>query len=667
MGQRVGLVRVGVVRGAVAWSSVVGAVLLGPLTAGDARADDGAELRADGVVVSASRREEEASDTAVQTEVIQRAQLEATGAQTLAEALDQLAGVEMVREATGSHVRLQGLDPEHTLIVLDGQRLSGRTGGQVDLARIAVADIERIEIVRGPGSALYGSDALGGVVHLTTRKDKRRANTEGVWQGGEASGLYGSGHRRDLSGRLRVAGRSWSSEAQLGWMGRDGWDRSPDDVATQGNAFDELHGLLRGDWRSSKQTQWEGRLQGYWRDQTGIDAADTGAVFDRLQRTTSMQVMAGPTHRWDTGQLQASVQYSLFRDRYVQDQRGSAALDSVQDSQEQVGQATLQWSQALGATQRVTAGADLLGEWLQTPRLGRGEAQRQRVAAYAEYAWRPKIGSVGVALLPGVRIDADSQFGQALSPKFNVKLDFGSDWTLRVGYGWGFRAPSFQELYLRFSNPAVGYVVQGSPALKPEIGRGWTAAVEGRPHAALRLVVSGFLNQVEDLIQTGLLPGQSLGMTTYGYLNVAAAQTYGADVQLRWSVPAWKSLLPRLELGGSWLQAHALDALGKPADPLVGRPRWRGFVQAALRHLSWKLDASVRAALVGQRPFLQSTSSGEVWTQAPGYRLVEARVAWQVHPRTQLFVQGENLTDAGDVRFLTIAPRTVSVGLRASF
>lgn len=632
-----------------------------------ARADDGAELSSDGVVISASRREESAAESAVQTEVIHRAQLEATGAQTLAEALDQLAGVELVREATGAHVRLQGLDPKHTLIVLDGQRLSGRTGGQVDLARIALADIERIEIVRGPSSALYGSDALGGVVHLTTRKGKQRADLDGVVQGAEIAGLYGSGNRRDLSGRLGLEGRHWSSEAQVGWMGRDGWDHSPHDVATQGNAFDEVHGLVRGEWQPSARSRWEGRLQGYWRDQHGVDAAETGAVFDRLQRTASMQLVAGPTFRWETGELQASLQYSLFRDRYVQDQRGSAALDSVQDSREQVGQATLQWSQTLGATQRITAGVDALGEWLGTPRLGDGDAQRQRLAAYAEYAWRSKLGAVGVALLPGARIDSDSQFGLALSPKINAKLDLGSNWMLRLGYGWGFRAPSFQELYLRFTNPAVGYVVQGSPRLKPEVGRGWTAAVEGRPHAALRIVVSGFLNHVEDLIQTGLLPNQTPGMTSYGYLNVAAARTLGVDAQLRWSLPAWKALLPRLEVGGSWLRAHSLDRHGNTADPLVGRPRWRGFVQAALRHMTWKLDASVRTALVGQRPFLQTTGVGEAWTQAPAYPLVEARVAWQLHPRTQLCVQGENLTNAGDIQFLTIAPRTVSVGLRASF
>jgi outer membrane receptor for ferrienterochelin and colicins len=621
-------------------------------------------IAADEVVVSGARREERSADTAADTTVLRRAELQASGAQTVADALDQLAGVEMVREATGSHVRLQGLDPEHTLVVLDGQRLAGRTGGQVDLGRIALADIERIEIVRGPASALYGSDALAGVIHLVSRQPRAKAGALGV-TGAELSALYGSGQRRDVSGRGVVQAGQWTAQLQGGWLGRNGWDWTPHDVATQGNAFDEFHGLLQVGHATSAQTGWHGRLQGYWRDQTGVDLAATGAVFDRRQRSTSLQVSAGPKHRWPTGHLHAEVQYSHFADRYVQDQRRSSALDSVQDSQEQVAQGTVQWSQVVAKQQRLTAGLDLLGEWMRSERLGSTDASRQRLALYGEYDWALGGDTARLRLVPGLRADVDSQFGQALSPKLTLRADLGRRLTLRSGYGWGFRAPSFQELYLLFQNPAVGYVVQGNPDLRPEVARGLTGSVEARIHRQVRLNLAGFYNQVQDLIQTGVLPDQQLGTTRYGYLNVARARTYGLDAQLHWQLPARGRWLPRLELGGSWLEAREVNAQGQAGARLVGRPRWRGFGQLAAKQLGWGLDASARLAMTGRRPFVLATGSGDSQIQAGAYALVEARVAKKFGKHLELFVVGENLTNQGDAQFLSLAPRTVSVGLRS--
>src|SRR5690606_36054146 len=106
----------------------------------------------------------------VTTEVIDRQRLVESGAQTVADALALRPGLWIERGIAGTAgITMQGLGPKYSLILVDGVRQIGRTDGVVDLDRFAIEDLEQIEIVRGPSSVLYGSDALGGVVNLVTR------------------------------------------------------------------------------------------------------------------------------------------------------------------------------------------------------------------------------------------------------------------------------------------------------------------------------------------------------------------------------------------------------------------------------------------------------------------------------------------------------------------
>src|SRR5690606_11194731 len=104
------------------------------------------------------------------TQVIGSAEMRQTGATTLDGVLEAQPGLQIERTFRGSELWFRGLDPEYTLILVDGQRVPGRVGGAVDLGRYSLEAVERVEIVRGPSSALYGSDAIGGVVNLITRE-----------------------------------------------------------------------------------------------------------------------------------------------------------------------------------------------------------------------------------------------------------------------------------------------------------------------------------------------------------------------------------------------------------------------------------------------------------------------------------------------------------------
>ena len=123
----------------------------------------------DEVVITGTKTERRLKDTPVITEVITRSEIEATGAENIGEVLEHRVGIVVDRDAHGDGVQLQGLDSDYILILLDGEPQVGRIAGKIDLARIAIENVERIEIVKGASSALFGSAAMGGVINVITR------------------------------------------------------------------------------------------------------------------------------------------------------------------------------------------------------------------------------------------------------------------------------------------------------------------------------------------------------------------------------------------------------------------------------------------------------------------------------------------------------------------
>src|SRR5690554_1822594 len=124
------------------------------------------------VVTTASRSARALQDETTSVEIIDRATIDATGGNTVADLLVTEAGLELERSLGRSGVLMQGLDPEYALILIDGRRAIGRVNGTIDLNAIRLENVERIEIVKGPQSALYGADALAGVINIITKSPK---------------------------------------------------------------------------------------------------------------------------------------------------------------------------------------------------------------------------------------------------------------------------------------------------------------------------------------------------------------------------------------------------------------------------------------------------------------------------------------------------------------
>lgn len=621
-----------------------------------AEAGGGEDVHAvDAIVVTGSRTERPLGEAPVATEVITRREIASSGARNLGELLEEQPGIYLDRGVGGAAPQLQGLPADYTLILIDGVRQPGRVNGAIDLDRFSIEDIERVEIVRGSASALYGSDAIAGVINIITRRASKPLDLTGR----ASYGAYGT---LDLSAGVGVRRKSWSSRMSGGYHSRDAFDLDPSDVATDRSASTQYNIANQSSYSPTRRLTLT--LTGDYRhqDRSAVDVSPAGgAVFDRENRTETGSLLLKPEWRFGAGsRLELRSSFAIFRDQFLLDQRGATELDELQDTREQLGQFGVQLDTLLGASHLVTLGAEAWYEALRTPRLAGGRGTRTRGALYVQDEWT-LLDAPLLVLLPGARVDVDSQFGAYPTPRVALRFDPVQQVTLRASYGWGFKAPDFRELYLLFENPSVGYLVEGNTQLSPEKSRNVNLGAEYRPHRAVWLSAQGFYNDISDRIGTNLAPSDDVGPQRFIYQNVASAHSLGIDSNLR--ISPLSGL--RFDLGYSWTRTRNES----DGQPLSGTPLHRATASVRYGVANIGLETMARAAFIGSRAFFQDSDGdgAQERVDASGYASVDARIAQHVGYGLSAFVFGENLLNAGDALFAPLQPRTFSGGVTLDY
>ena len=595
-------------------------------------------------------------DAPVATEVITREEIESSGALDVASLLEEHPGIDLYRSYLGAAVRMQGFAPDQMLILIDGQRVLGAKDGVIDLERFTVDHIERIEIVKGPSSALYGSDAMGGVINLITR---------GASAPFEATAGYRMGGRGNQAANLGVGfdREKLNSQFTGGYRGSEGYDLNPEDIQTTGSAYQNFDVSNRSRIDFSPDVWMMSNLSYLRRDLQGIDASASGSVFDRRNRIEDFRAYLSP--KWildERSMLSVVAGHSIYRDQYFSDQRRSDRLDSYTETLENLTQASAQYDRLLGERHFVTVGIDGLAQSMESDRLEDGEGYRSRLAFFAQDNWQVADDKVRLDLLPGMRLDLDSWFGTNATPKIAARLDPSERVVLRGSLGLGYRAPDFKELLLRFENIAVGYVVEGNPDLKPETSRSAQLGIEVQPAEVFWLSANGFYNEIDDLILIGTLDNGGVpGPTRFGYINVAEALTRGVETGLRLDVADPVAI----RLGYTYT-----DARDRETDlQLQGRATHRGNARVSMHHEPWNIRGMMRSSIVGARVFYIDEDFDGQSEEVPSdpYVTLDARLAKGLGPHLEVYAGADNLLDEGDATFLTMPPRLFYIGVNGRF
>lgn len=605
-------------------------------------------------MVTGSRTEGRREEAVVATDVVTREEIAASGAIDAAAVLETVPGVQVQRSFRGAGVSMQGLDPEYVLVLVDGQRVIGARDGVIDLSRIPADRIERIEVVKGAASALYGSDAIAGVINIITRKPSAPWQAEAGFTGGVRDSAGGA-PVLGATGSGGVRREKWAAGLQAAWSDRPSFDLDPTDAQTDGNAVEQVTLALDGEVAVSERFGMEAGASYAQIDASGVDDS-RGAVYDRRNLTEEAGARVGTSWREGLTHVHGALSGSTVRDQYLADQRGSDALDTYEESAERLLTLEGQADTWVKGGHLLSGGLEGSAGFLTSPRLSQ-DGERLRLGAFAQDEWRP-AGPAKLAIAPSARLDVDSWFGAHPTGRLALRYDPTPLLALRASGGSGFRAPSFKELFLRFENAGVGYVVAGNPELRPEsawnVSLGAELTTRGGWHAGVDL----FSNHLTDMITIGLVEASTPEAPAgeYGYLNVASARTTGGEARVGWR---WDRGLDT-ELAYTFTDTEDLDL----ARPLDGRAPHRGTFSVIARPAGWGVVASVRGEVVGPATFYtDETADAEVVVTEPwaSLKLRLEKSVWK--DRLRLFAGVDNLLDSGDSHYVPLDPRLVYGGL----
>lgn len=599
-------------------------------------------------VVTGSRTERKLEDAPVQTHVINRREIERSGAQDLSELLDSIPGIQVETNSQfGTGVEIQGLSSRHVLILVDGERVTGRTGDRFDITRLRLENVAQVEIVKGAASALYGSEAMGGVIHLRTRRAGRPF---------EANGEFRAGNQ-GYSGSLSGATSSQNSLLRITAAHRhdEPYRLVPDTEATTGSGTDDTSVDLRAEHRFSPLLSVTATANYFHRELTSVDQQEGRlAIFDRHNRVDQLFVTIAPRFEFsEASTLSLSFHGGYALDQLLQDQRGSSALDQLQRTQDILFQGSAQWDQQL-ANHQLTLGFDILHESVESPRLPGGDSNRIRPAVFAQDDWKV---TDWLALTPGIRADYDSWFYAHVSPKVAARV-MPNDWlTLRASYGHGFRAPDFREMLLLFDNPSIGYRVQGNRDLEPEVSKSTNVGATVQAARWLRFDVNFFHHDLDNLIISVPLDSTPTGLMLFGYENIGRAVSRGVETLVGLRVA--RQL--RLDLGYTYTDARDLTN----DRPLDGRAPHRVTLSTTYR-TDFGASITARGEWVSERHFYPLERAGEERI-GDAYVFLNLRAQQPLSDGISLLGGVDNVFDAGQVDTLPIRPRAYWAGLSFTY
>ena len=467
----------------------------------------------DMVVVTGTRTPKLLKDAPIVTRVITHEAIEMQDATDIRDVLQtEMPGVEFTYSMGQQVVNIQGFGGNSVLFLVDGERLAGESVfGNLDYSRLNMDNVERVEIVKGAASSLYGSDAVGGVVNIITRNSDDRWNLN-------LNTRYASHNEQRHGGTLGFKAGGLSSITNV-----------------QYNSADAIAFSNDGDFGSlAAHHSWNFKEKLTYNIANRLKITAKGGYFFRERES---QPMANERYRDFCGGVTAdydidsnnSLTAAYNFDQYDKSDYNLTSLLDVRDYSNVQNSVRTLYNHTFSGKDILTLGGDYLHDYLMTYQFADNGAKFQHTAdVFAQYDWNPtkKLNVIG-----GLRYDYYSDAGMhSLSPKLGMMYKFKHS-SLRASYAKGFRAPKLKEMYMNFDMASI-FMIYGNPDLKPEKSHNFTLAAEYTKNS-YNVTVMGFYNNVTDRIATAWdreVQGQV-------YVNMSPLQIAGIDASAsaRWS------------------------------------------------------------------------------------------------------------------------------------
>jgi vitamin B12 transporter len=567
-------------------------VFVGPL---QGQSEDPDPISIEGVVVTATPVPLEASRLGASVTLLQGDELRRRGLTRVVDALREVPGLAVARNGSFGAVTsvfFRGAESDHVQVLIDGVQVN-QPGGAFDFASLGIDEVERIEVVRGPGSALYGSDAVAGVIQVITRRG-----------GGRPSGT--------VTVRTGSFGRLDGSAALSGGTDAVAYGFTLSRLTTDGIlAFNNRHeqSVLAGQVRLRLDDSSWARISARTSDRTyGFPTDGSGAVVDSNQNAFGDEATVGlEVHRDLGSRADARVLVALHDVESGTDDAPDGPADTLGffgfQSLEAMRRTSidLRLSGEVSDAVTLTAGAEFEGQRVRSfneslsqygPSTGRSEFDRSNRAGYVHGL----MGVGPVSVQAGLRYDDNDQFGGSATWQVGGSWSPAAATRLRASAGTGVKEPTFFEAF------ATGFTV-GNPELEPERSRTLEVGVEQSVAGdRLRVRATLFRQDLEDLIQYTFTPPTPGGAN---YFNIAAARSQGLEVgvEARTGAVSWTADWTRLDTevvdagfdeGPSATFVEGGPLLRRPRDQVRVGGVWRGAgrlgLDVALRYVSARDD-----------------------------------------------------------------------------
>ncbi len=524
------------------------------------------------VVVTATRTVRQLSSLPLPVTLIPQQQIERTGVTRLNEILSEQTGIVMTADATiggGEGVQIQGIGSDYVMILIDGVPIVGRLGGNLDLSRLAIGNIKQIEIVKGPSSALFGSEALGGVINIITERPK----TEKI--SGQVTHRAATFNNQNTTVSLNQRKGKLGYSLFVDRLSTDGFDLAPNTEGQTINPFFNytFNGRVFYDFTDNLQLFASGRY--FFQDfevPDGTSEERDGNAHLRIDHQLSKK---------------SQFEYELYYTNYVTNEQtidpinNDILLDN--DFDQQLLRPEIRFNHTFSENNTLTLGAGYNFENLDRS-LFANEVTFDSQYVFAQYDFKPleKLN-----IIAGARFDNHSEYNSQFSPKLSARFELTKALALKASVGSGFKAPDFRQLYLDFTNAAGGnYSVFGKEVeaqgiqrlidnneisedengnlaifvplselgepLDAESSIGYNLGL-GYRKGKIRGDINFFRNDFTDLIDFLPLASKRNGANVFGYTNRERVYTQGMEVDLHYQV------LGNLRLSAGYQLLYAFD------------------------------------------------------------------------------------------------------------
>lgn len=552
----------------------------------------------DTLVVTASRSEEKLKNVPARLTVIDQKTIEQNPLLNISDVIQRDPSI-YIKQSGGlgqiSEISLRGAKPVHTLVLKDGARLNSQNElGPLYPAFLDTTDVQQVEILKGPASVQYGSDAIGGVVQLISKKPEKT--------GADLTGIYGENNTYKTIANANLV-------TDQGFYAQVGGQR----LESDGTRI--LESQAKNEKASYDQKGYHAKV-GFYQENT-IDASASISENKGTSIFTNNYITNTAQRQFENRVINAKVAYNILPDLIVnarysnaQDKQNVPAYGSRYDTENNEADLNLKWK--FTPNQNILVGATYTDANYQTNTILKGDQSVDSTGYYLQHQFKNELFDTQV----GVRVEDNERFGTHTVGQGAVRYHFLPNASVYANIGTAFRAPTLNELYSQWG---------GNVNLKPEESTSYELGFDYDLTSNLSTNFSIYYNKIENLI----IPSSS----PTGNINVDKAKFTGGEAEIKW-------YQDDLFLAAGY--AYVRPKNEKTDLDIAYRPRQTLTLKTGLENAVY----GISAAVIGRSDSNASNSANAV--KVPGYATVDLNAYWNINPNVKLFT---NIQNVGDVQY----------------